>query len=139
MEKTIIQQIYNIFKSVKAVKAVYPYPLRGTAKIHPAVIFVGDTSESIYSSNTENLNTYNFKAWVEISLSNTTEEKVFTDIMPTTVDQIVEAFSKNWQHSIAGHTAWLIISSGKRGITEENNSRVAWAELTITYKVSNNI
>lgn len=139
MEKIIIQQIYDIFKTVKAVKSVYPYPLRGTAKIHPAVIFVGDRSESIYSSTTENLNTYNFKAWVEISLSNTTEEKVFTDIMPSTVDQIVETFAENWGHTIAGHRAWLIISSGTRGITEENNSRVAWVELTITYKVSNEI
>lgn len=139
MEKTIIQQIHTILKGIKSIKSVYPYPLKGIARSYPAVVFFPYASENMYDSNKENLKTFTFKMYVEVSLSGTTEEAVFTDILPNAVDEIVQAFDSSWSKTIGSHRAWLLINGGLWGLTVENNSKVAWVELNLVYKVSNDI
>lgn len=136
MYNTITAHIKSILDNIDAIQAVYPYPLAGSSAKSPYVIFFPDSVENVYNTTADNLKTYQYKLWVAVNLSGTDENAVFTSILPNAVDKVLEAFDSNWSHQIDSHRAWLIIGSGSWGLSEENKSKVAYAELIITYKVA---
>lgn len=125
--------------AITAIKAVYAYPISGSPKTYPAVVFFPDTVENVYSTTGDNFKTYRFKMWIIVDLSNTTESNVFENVLPNTVDKVIQEFDGSWSHQIDNHRAWLIIDSGLWGLIEDVKSRRAFAELTLTYRVSNDI
>jgi len=139
MYSLIIPKIKEILEGIKAVKAVYPYPLDGSPKSYPAVIFYPDQVENVYSDDGSNELRYKFKIWVVVDLSGTDEEGSFTSILPNVVDKIITEFGKEWSHQINNQRAWLVIDSGVWGMSEENKSKRAFAELSLTFRVSEDI
>lgn len=139
MYETIINRISEILDGIKAIKEVYPYPLEGTPKAFPAVVFYPDTIENVYSTNTENDKKYKFKMWVEVDIAGTNTKEVFTKILPNAVDKILAEFDEKWGYEIDGHRAWLVIDSGIWGFTVEESSRRAYTELTLTFNITNDI
>lgn len=139
MYQTITEHILSILEGITAIKAVYPYPLAGSSDKSPYVVFIPDSIENVYQTSADNKKEYRYRMWVTVNLSNTDEKTAFTTILPNAVDKVLEAFDENWSHQIDSHRAWLIIGSGNWGLSEENKSKQAYAELVITYQVANEI
>jgi hypothetical protein len=139
MFTTIITTIKTILEGIPAIKEVYPYPISGSPKKFPAVVFVPRDDENSQLTTSENFKLYRFSMWVLVDVAGTTTEKVFTEILPNAVDKIVAEFDSKWSSQIDNHRAWLIVSSGRWGLTEEEKSRQGWAELVLTFKVSKDI
>lgn len=139
MYETIITQIKTILESVKTVKSIYAYPLQGSPKTYPAVVFIPDTVENVYSTSSENKKKYKFKMWIEVDIAGTDVETVFSSVLPKVVDEVINAFDAGWSQTIDNHRAWLVIDSGLWGLSEENKSLKAFTELSLTYEVSNDI
>ena len=139
MYKTIIGQIKTILEGITAIKSVYAYPLDGTPKTFPSVIFYPDTIENMYNTNQENKKTLKFKMWIVVNLAGTNEEQVFTSILPNAVDEVVEEFDNKWSSMLGGRRSWMVIDSGIWGFSEENNSKTAYAELSLTYEFTNSV
>lgn len=139
MYSTLIPQIETIIAGVDAVKAVYPYPLPGNPKNYPAVVFFPDTFENGFNTVADNLKTLRFKMWVVVDLNGTDEEQVFTVILPNVVDKLIAAFDAAWNGgTIEGHRVWHVLDSGFWGLSEEQKAKRAFAELTLTVRLSTN-
>jgi hypothetical protein len=139
MYKIIIGQIKTILEGITAIKSVYAYPLDGTPKTFPSVIFFPDTIENMYSTNEENQKALKFKMWIVVDLAGTNEEQAFTSILPNAVDAVVAEFDSKWSSLIGGRRSWMVIDSGIWGLSEENNSKRAYAELSLTYNFTNSV
>jgi hypothetical protein len=139
MYSKITSHILSILQGIDAIKAVYPYPLAGSSNKSPYVVFIPDTLDNVYQTGSDNKKEYKYRMWVIVNLSNTDEKTAFTTILPNAVDKVLEAFDAQWSHQIENHRAWLIIGSGNWGLSEENKSKQAYAELVITYQVANEI
>lgn len=140
MYTTLIPNIKTIVEGVDAVKAVYAYPLPGNPKTYPAVIFFPDSFENAFESVAENKKTYRFKMWVVVDLSGTNEDAAFTSILPNVVDKIVAAFDEHWNGgTFEGHRIWHILDTGFWGLAEEQKSKRAFAEMTLTVRLTTNV
>ncbi|MFA5050954.1 MAG: hypothetical protein WC499_02465 [Patescibacteria group bacterium] len=139
MYTTIINKIKTILEGIPAIKAIYAYPLEGSPKTFPAVVFFPDTFSNLIDTTQTNKKEYKFKMWIMIDISGTTEQAVFTDILPKTVDKVVAELDSKWNDFIGSHRAWLTVDSGVWGLSVENKSTRAFAELSITYNVSNDV
>lgn len=135
MYKDIIQSIQTILESVSSVKEIYAYPIPGSPKKYPAVIFTVDSFSNSFETQAENMKICRFKLWVTVDLAGTDEKKVFTSILPKVVDDVVKAFDTGWSGQISGHRAWKIIDSGDWGLVENEKGKRAYAELTLTVKM----
>lgn len=140
IQKTIIKSIVDTLKTVKAIKEIYPYPIDGTPKKYPAIIFVKDNSNNSFETTGDNFKVLNFKMWLVIDLAGTDEDTVFTDVLPSAVDAVTEAFDKAWNGgTIDGHRVWSLLSSGRQGFTEDEKGKRAWEEMTLTIKLSTSV
>ena len=139
MYKTITSQIMIILQGISAVKAIYPHPIQGTTDKSPCVIFFQVDGGRVYSTNTENENTYKYKMWVGVDTAGTTLQKVWSDILPSTVDKIIAEFDEKYKSVIDGKRSWLIIDSENWGISTENNGLKCYAVLSLTFKVCSDI
>lgn len=136
MYQTIINDIKTVLDGVDAIKAVYPYPLAGSSKKTPFVVFFPDAIENAFETTGDNAKSYQFRMWINVNLSGINEEQAFTSILPNAVDQVMQAFDSAWSGvSIDGHRVRKVISSGFWGLSEENKSKVAFAELVITVRL----
>lgn len=134
---TLIPAIKTILEDVTAVKSVYAYPLEGSPKVFPSVVFYPDNFENEFNTTQDNMKTYRFKLWVVVNLAGTNEEDVFTDILPNVVDKITDAFDAAWNGgTIDGHRIWQVISSGQWGFSSEEKAKEAYAELTLTVRMA---
>lgn len=113
MYVNLIQSIKTTLESVTAVKSVYPYALREGDKIKkfPAVVFFPDSSENSMETESQNFKEYRFSLFVIVSVENTTNQKVATEILPNVVDKIVQKFDEQWSIEGSGRT-WQLIDSG---------------------------
>lgn len=137
MFETLIGDIQGIIGGISAVKEVYAYPLAGNPTKYPAVIFFPDSFTNDFDTVRDNFKVYRFKMWVVVDLAGTTEEDVFTSILPKTVDKVIEAFDSAWNGGTTdGHRIWQIIDSGIWGLSEEQSGKRAFAELTLSVKFS---
>lgn len=137
MYSTLIPQIQDIIENVSAIKAVYPYPLPGNPKAYPAVVFVPDSMENGFDTVADNRKTLRFKLWIMVDLAGTTEEQAFAVILPNVIDKLIAAFDTAWNGgTIDGHRIWHILDSGFWGLAEEQKSKRAFAELTLTVRLS---
>ena len=113
MYTSLIQSIKTTLESVGSVKKVYPYALREGDKIenYPAVVFFPDSVENSMETQADNFKEYRFALYVVCSVGVKTPEQVGTIILPNVVDDVIEAFDKNW--SMAGSSRmWQLIDSG---------------------------
>lgn len=137
MYTTIIPAIKTILEGVTAVQDVYPYPLAGNPKAYPSVVFVPDDLSNAYDTNQTNRKDLRFRMWVVVNLSGTDEETAFTSILPNVVDDIIAAFDENWNGgTLNGHRVWHTLESGFWGLSEEQKSLQAFAELVLTVRLS---
>lgn len=141
MFESLISDIKAIVQGITAVKEVYAYPLAGNPTKYPAVIFFPDSFTNDFDTVKTNFKLYRFKMWVVVDLAGTTEEAVFTSILPKTVDKVVQAFDTAWNGGTteAGHRIWQVIDSGIWGMSEEQSGKRAFAELTLTVKFSTEV
>jgi len=139
MYSIIIQKIKDILKNVKSVKSIYAFPLNGNPKTFPAVIFYPASVDNVYSDNGSNHKNYKFKIFITVDTAGTTVENAYSVILPNVVDQVIQAFDTNWSHQIDNHRAWLVIDSGIWGLSQEEKSLKAFAELSLTYQVANDV
>lgn len=138
MYESLISDIKAVIQGISAIKEVYAYPLAGNPTKYPAVIFFPDSFENSFDTVKSNFKSYRFKMWVIVDLAGTTEEAVFTSILPKTVDKVIETFDQTWNggQNDDGSRVWQIIDSGLWGLSEEQSGKRAFAELTLTVKFS---
>lgn len=132
MYKTLIGQIATILGGVKAVKAVYSWPIVGAPEKSPAVVFFSDGFENTFETNASNLKQYRFQLHVFIDLAGTTEREVFQNALPNVVDQIVAAFDAAWDGGTHdGHRIWQIIDIGAQPFIDAKDGKIAVQTLTL--------
>ena len=86
------------------------------------------------------MSTVTFKLWVVVDLAGTTEETVFSSILPKAVDAVQEKIAATWNGGLhEGHRVWSVITSGQWGFSEENKSKRAYAEMTLSFKMLTNV
>jgi hypothetical protein len=133
---SIIPKIEEKLRTVTAVKKVYSYPLDGSPKVYPAVIFYPDNFDNAFQSTRDNEKAYRFRMWVVVNLAGTDEEEAFNTILPNVVDDILATFDTGWDGgTLDGHRLRFLISSGQWGMSVEEKSKQAWAELLLTAAV----
>lgn len=136
---TLIPDIKAALESVTAIRDVYAYPLPGNPKEYPSVVFLPDSFENSFESVAENAKVYRFRMWVMVDLSNTTEETAFTSILPNVIDKMIAAFDAQWNGGTQnGHRISYLLDSGFWGLSEEQKSKRAFAELTLTVRMLTN-
>ena len=96
MYESLISDIKAIVQGITAIKEVYAYPLAGNPTKYPAIIFFPDSFENSLDTTKSNFKTYRFKMWIVVDIAGTTEEAVFTSVLPKTVDKVIEAFDEAW-------------------------------------------
>lgn len=135
MYTTLIPDIKAALEGVKAIREVYAYPLPGNPKQYPSVVFFPDSFENGFESVTENRKSYRFKLWVMVDLSNTDEETAFTSILPNVIDKMIAAFDAQWNGGTQnGHRISYLLDSGFWGLAQEQKSKRAFAEMTLTIR-----
>lgn len=129
----LIPKIETLLRSVDAVRKVYPYPLDGSPKEYPAVIYFPDNFDNAYQSTQDNEKVYRFRMWLVVDLAGTNEETAFTSILPNVVDDVMDAFDTGWDGgTIDGHRVRFLITSGEWGLSNENKQKRAYIELLLT-------
>lgn len=134
--QTIIPAIKSTVENVEAVRDVYSYPLDGNPKEYPSVIFFPDSFDNTYETNEENFKTYRFRMWIVVDLAGTDEETAFTSILPNVVDDVITELDTNWNGgTIDGHRVWYTLENGFWGLTVEQKSKRAFAEMNLTVRM----
>lgn len=134
--QTIIPNIKSTIESVTAVRVVYEYPLDGAPKQYPSVIFYPDSFENAYETTSENKKSYRFKMWIVVDLAGTNEQTAFNSILPNVVDDVIAAFDANWDGgTIDGHRVWYTMENGAWGLSTEQKSKRAYAEMNLTVQM----
>lgn len=137
MHTYLINKIQEILESVPQIKEIFNYPVSGTPKKSPAVIFVADAFENRFEDTRANFKTYRFKLWLWINIAGSDEKKVFSDIMPKTVDALVAKFDSEWNGgTVEGHRIWQVLDTGKWELVITDKSKTAVAEMTLTVKTT---
>jgi len=132
----LISKIKSTLSSVDSIKEVVAYPSGGNFDNYPAVVFFPDSFENDFSTTKTNEKIYRFKMWIVVNAEKFTTEEVFEEILPKNVDEVLEKFDNDWDYgTINGHRARALINSGFWGMGEEENGKVAWAELDLLIKV----
>jgi hypothetical protein len=134
MYSTITPKIKTILSGISSVKSVYAYPLEGTPKKYPCVVFIPDSSDNVMATNKENEMTLRYKIWIEVDIAGTTLENVFENILPKVFDDVISEFNEKWSDTVGSHRGSIIIGSGRWGIVSNDTSgKRAFAELILTY------
>jgi hypothetical protein len=137
MYQILISKIKDTLESVEAIKEIYAYPLPGNPKKYPAAIFYPDSFENSFETTADNFKVYRFKLFIAVNIAGTTEEDVFTSILPKTVDAVIAAFDTGWNGgTIDGHRLWSILDSGFWTLAIEQQGKTATAEMTLTCRVA---
>lgn len=135
MYKHIIQKIRETLQGVSAIKEVFSFPIPGSPTKSPAVIFFPDGVTNQMESQNRNLTTYRFTLWIVVALNNTTEDEVFSNVLPHAVEEVMNAFGADWDFGTnAGSRVWQTIESGEWGLSTDAKGKVAWAQLTLSIK-----
>lgn len=134
--QTLIPAIQSTLEAITAVRDVYAYPLDGNPKSYPSVIFYPDSFTNQYETNQQNFKVYRFKVWIVVDMAGTDEQTTFTSILPNVVDDVIQAFDTNWNGgTIGGHRVWYTLENGSWGLSNEQKSKRAFAELDLTIRM----
>ena len=110
------------------------------AKKYPAVIFVPDTVDNEFSTNKSNHRTMNFRFWVIVNSNNIKNVDIYERILPNVVDAVLDKFDAGWDFgTVGGSRAWARMGSGQWGLSVEEKSVEAWAELVLTVRFDKDI
>lgn len=135
MYEYLIAQIKTLLGTISSIKEIYEYPIPGSPKMSPAVIFIPDTLENSFEDTVDDFKIYKFKIWIVVSISGTDEKKVFGSVLPKVVDDVMSTFDDNWNGgSVDGHRIWQIINTGNWQYVVSAEGKAAIAELTLTVK-----
>lgn len=135
MYSKLISTIKDNLEAVNEIKKVYAHPVSKITK-YPACIFYPDNFENSFETVKENKKYYRFKLFIIIGITQTTTENIFETVLPNVVDKVLEKFDELWDMgTIGGHRISGIVDSGEWGMSEENKSLEAWAEMDIRVQV----
>jgi len=124
----------------KAIKEIFKYPAT-TIEKYPAAIFYPSEFENGFETNEENMKTYGFRLFLVIAASRKNLSDIFDNIMPETVDAVLQSLDDNWSLSnINGHRVWLKVDTGAWTVSDEQGSIEVTAEINLSIKTltSNN-
>lgn len=151
IEKPVIQSIKSILDGLDSIRTVVPYPLAegevaDEISSYPAVVFYPVSYESSFSDTASNAEVRTFAVVLMVDAKNTgggdgqiTKETLFTDALPSFIDDVIGAFAENWDGgNIDGHRVWYSFDTGTRGIETGEQGLIAWADLTLTVQLSVN-
>lgn len=137
--ENLITKIKETFLDITEIKEVYSYPVQGSPKKYPAIIFYPLSMENSFDSSTENFKIYNFKVFLNINVSGTTTSDVYTTILPKIHDKVVSVIDEKWNMgTVDGHRVWGRLSTSDLTLTQENNGNIASAEMTLQVKLLTN-
>jgi hypothetical protein len=140
--KDLITKIKTTLEGVPSVRKIYGYPLDEgeTIEKYPAVIFFPDSFENQFHTTTQNEIFYQFKMYVVVETNNISQSDIFTDLLPSVVDKIIEKFASDWDMgTVGGSRVRALLNSGiwTQSVTE--TGRTAVAELNLVIRTLNNI
>ena len=128
-------KLNTILGSVSEIASVFAYP---TTKIdsYPAAIFYPSTFENSFETTSENFKVYGYKLWIVVNAQGTTVENVFAEIMPKTLDAVLQKLDDEWDfNTIDGHRVWTKVDTGGWTVAEENAGVEVTAELDLSVKM----
>lgn len=126
--------ILSILQGIENLQEVFAYPVGEDERItkYPAAVFYHTNFENSFESVADNRVTHRFKIWVVIGCEKDTQQTVFTDALPKTVDAVVEAFATQWNGgTIEGHRARYLLTAGDTSLVVAEGGREAVCELTL--------
>ncbi|QDP67611.1 MAG: hypothetical protein Tp172MES00d2C118482111_5 [Prokaryotic dsDNA virus sp.] len=110
-----------------------------TPSTFPHVFFKPEGFDNEFHTGQENYITYRFLMIVMVTTEGTggSSSKAFDEVLPATVDAIVDQFNEDWnQGAIDGHRVWCWIDSAAAWeLSEEDNGLVAYAPLTLQFRL----
>ena len=128
-------KLNTILSSVSEIASVYSYP---ATKIdsYPAAIFYPGAFENNFETTSENFKTYRYRLWIVVNAQATTVENVFDEIMPKTLDAVLQKLDDEWDfNTIDGHRVWTKVDTGGWTVTEENAGVEVTAEIDLSVKM----
>lgn len=140
MFKELNTKIKDTLENVGSIRQIIPYPLKEGEKIknYPCAIYFPDTAENSFETNGSNNKQYRYKLYIIVS--GASQEDLWTDILPTAVDEVIAEFDKNWDMSLIGtNRVWALIDNGNWTSALTDKGVEAIAELNIRIRLSNNI
>lgn len=136
---TLNTKLNTILGSINEIASVYSYP---ATKIdsYPSAIFYPSTFENSFETTSENFKVYGYKLWIVVNAQGTTVENVFSEIMPKTLDAVLQKLDDEWSFtSIDGHRVWTKVDTGGWSVTEENAGIEVTAEIDLSVKMLTNL
>lgn len=135
---SIINKIKEILEAVSEIKIVYGYPNSKLDKF-PCAIYLPSSFDNDYADSSSNFKIYRFKIFVVVGVKQTTLDNVYSNIMPKTLDSVLQAFDSNWDFdSIDGHRAWSKIDTGGWQLTDDQDGATLSAEIDLEVKILTN-
>lgn len=135
----LIASIKATLGGVSSIKEIIAHPFAGNPTKYPAVIFYPVAFDNDFMTVQENFKTYRFKLWLIMSTKKYSDEKVFEEILPKAIDELLEKFDNDWDYgTIDGHRAWALVNTGVFGKGEEEQGATAWVEADLIIKVATN-
>lgn len=123
--------------------AVYDYP-KDQLDVSPAAVFYPIGADNAYHSTHDNKKTYNFVVAVHYQAqkgTDTTKKKLYTELMPPTVDAIVQKLDEKWNvGNVGGRIMWMTITNlDWIYSTDEAGGHGLTVVLQLTYEITNDI
>lgn len=132
---TLNTKLKEILESISEIASVYSYP---TSKIdsYPSAIFYPTAFENSFETPSENFKIYRYTLWVVVNSQGTTVENVFKEIMPKTLDAVLQKLDDEWDFdTIDGHRVWTKINTGGWTVSEENAGVEVTSEIDLSVKM----
>lgn len=138
---TIINKIETILEGVKSdgkLAEIHSNPA-SKFKAYPVAVFFPVSMENDFETNIENIKTYNFRLYLIATANQSSVNKIYNDVMPNLVDEVLEAFDSGWDlDSIDGHRVWIKLESGNWETSVEDKNMVVYSEFNLQIKVLTN-
>ena len=136
MLTTIISSIKDKCLGIPNIQEVYEYPLQANPKKYPSIIFFLDNGDNAFETTEDNMKVFNFKMWVVFSVAGTTVQKIYSEVLPKTYDDVLAHFDENWNFgTIDGHRVWGVINTSLVGLSVEENGKTASIEMNLRVKL----
>lgn len=140
MYETLITKVGDTLGTCALVKERFSTPKTKLDKF-PCVFFKPSGLVNEYETQIENAKIYRFMLIVMVGANNTTVANAFGTTLPKVVDQIIEAFDRDWnQGTFEGHRLRCKIDSADAWeVSEEQDGLVAYAPLNVEIRLLTSI
>jgi len=134
---TQFTQIQNTLDKCGTISTTYNYP-ESDLEGYPAVVYFPDDFENSFSTVAENEKIYRWKLWVIVKAGGAKNTQTVMDtILADTVDEVVNQFDADWDGGrIDGNRVSSLLDSGVWAVNENEDGKVAFAELNLRIKVN---